>query len=449
MTTIKEIFQNTFQNQSASVAFPFDRTRSEVEGLIRKTLAEIHLQNAPSYTCKLERVEICDRWTPVDIIEKIKLIPSDTWKRLAIFTSVVIISYFFHSCCTSYFSWNFIIGSAIMIGALYKTFQYAKNSSFPTPIKAYFSYQNYEATEHEKLANETNENGIIDPVTLDVIPLSEANSPRCIHLSNWILEAKKCIYGLLEKSELTHPITPQKNLDGEERSELISQICRVFNLTSDQFESCWSDFKLSKEEKTALLEERYVKDGVLTDEVLEIIKRECNLLFLEIQAATRDLLEPSIIEFRQRQPDLFLQFQFQVQRCTECVTENELVEQLALVKVLLNVLEPAPTTIRINDHDYHINLRPSIHLLLLKSLHNTIKSHFTEDQLVVLNCCIEDEVACEENALKELMRVTKQERMVFLFSATAFFQNIVHAAEAKRRHEKFTSLTGIDLPSEH
>jgi len=79
MATISQSLQEAFQKHANSLTIPIQDSTNDTTRLVKKTLAEIHLNDVPTYTCT-PSFEIFDSWSFSSTVLRVQYLPIDTWK---------------------------------------------------------------------------------------------------------------------------------------------------------------------------------------------------------------------------------------------------------------------------------------------------------------------------------------------------------------------------------
>jgi len=361
-----------------------------------------------------------------------------------------------------------------MSGALFKTFKYVQQATFPKVLKIDLAYRDCEPIDHAKLANGKEGENFVDPFTLNEIPPDKVHSPKYIHLSNWILEADSCMHGLLEKPGLKHPIETKRDLTDEEYQALTTQICRVFNLLLEELLSCWSDFEATESEKIALLKEKFQNDGLLSSEARKAVEESFPVPSAEykIRANTQAMLAVIMAkqELFDKHPMELIQIKAATQRCLDTCSSTDFTETLSLLGCLFTTLPECSVSVSDGFQKRNIDIRSILKITHLEALQKQIQpppplqenffqarlrwvmswisspsKSLQEEKFEWLDNMIAEEKPIETITRKQLEEIFGNPAMSLLFVLTETFRDEVTLLESRKRHQKFTDLTGVDL----
>lgn len=451
MSETAKAVQNALSTQQHSLLFSYTDNLGSTQSEIRKFLAQSNLRGTSS-SLRAATFELFDNWTFASTIHRVQFIPNDTWKRIALFVSLIVVAYYLHGECESYFSLPFLLGAPLMLYALRKTYLYVKNGTFPNVLQVTLSQKEITPIKHDILANGTDSDGhVVDMFSLEPIPKEEQNSGKYLHLPNYIIETTACLHGLLGKPELKHPIEPKRAMNPEELKMFLPQITRIFNITEEEFLSCWQEIKASEEEKDALLADS-LEDGKLSSEAIEHLRANLGNIVREIEGVvqfevariTRELQEQALTR-------IGIDIDFHQQKCMGAVSLDAFQDALVELLSVISSLDPIKVVVQTDSHPITVKLNSSVREQQLLRLQNQLglQSFFGTSTPQAYSDLVGVQLAEAKEAqaadLKPLQEFLFSKALIPVFKATKLFQDKVIELEANKRFEKFKALTGIDV----
>lgn len=451
MSEIARAVQNALSTQQHSVLFSYTDNLGSTQSEIRKFLAQSNLGGTSS-SLTTATFELFDNWTFASTINRVQFIPNDTWKRIALFVSLIVVAYYLHGECESYFSLPFLLGAPVMPYALRKTYLYVKAGTFPKVLQVTLSQKEITPIKHDILANGTDSDGnVLDMISLEPIPKEGLNSAKYLHLPNYIIETTSCLRGLLEKPELKHPIETKRDMTPEELKMLLPQITRIFNITEEEFLSCWQDFKVSDEENEALLTQS-LEDGKLSSQAIEhlranhrnIVRDVGRVVQLEVDRITRDLQEQALAR-------VGINMDFHQQKCMGAESLDTFQDALVELLSVISSLDSIKVVVQVDSQAITVKLNSSVReqqLLKLQAqlgLQGFFGASISQDYSDLVGIQLAEAKEAQTADLKPLQEFLLSKALIPVFKATELFQDKVKGLEANKRFEKFKALTGVDV----
>ncbi|WP_420422570.1 hypothetical protein [Simkania sp.] len=451
MVDVAKIVQDAVSTQQTSIFLPFTGTSDSIKSKARQVLVQANIKEA-STSLSTSSFEVFDNWTFASTLHRIQFIPKDTWKRMAIFVSVVVVAYYLQGECQSYFSFSFLAGAPLMIYAMRQAYLYVKSGTFPKVLQVDLSKKDISPIEHDMLANGTDTDGnVLDMFSMEPIPKEELNSSKYLHLPNYVIETVLCIRGLLGKPELKHPVETERDMTVDEREMLLPQIQRIFNLTEEELLSCWEDFEASEGEKETLLED-FLEDGKLSGEAMEHMRTNHEAIVKQLERTVEESIKHTVSNLEQQSlSQLGVNFGGYQQNCLSAASYEEF--QQAIVELLsaISSLQPIRAVLPEGSESISLMLNSTVRVSELTKLQfgqsvlASLGSAPPSSYIDLVGVQLSEANEAQKIDLKPLCDHHFNKLLIRIFKGSELYDSKVKDLEAQKRIDRFEALTGVDV----
>lgn len=451
MVDVAKTVQDALSTKQSSILLPFTGTSDSIKSEVRRALVQANVSQANS-SLSTSSFEVFDNWTFASTLHRVQFIPKDTWKRIALFVSLLAIAYYLHGECQSYFSLSFLTGAPLMFYVMRKAYLYVKAGTFPEVLQVDFSKKDISPIHHDVLANGRDADGkVTDMFSLETIPDEELNSSKYLHLPNYVIETLPCIRGLLEKPKLQHPVETERTMKEHELEMFLPQILQIFNLSEEDFLSCWKDFAATEEEKETLLEE-FLKDGKLSDKAMEHIRTNHGNIVEEIERTVQTITQRTVSGLEEQTlSQIGVNFNDYQQRCVHATNYEEFQEALVELLSAMTSLNPIKLIVQEGSDSISLKLNSTVRVSELSKLQLQLSlpaffgATAPQEHLDLIGVQLAEANEAQINDLKPLRDHYQNKLLVHFFKGTEVYDSKVKGVEAKKRFDRFEALTGVDL----